>query len=439
MKGYVKIFTYGCQMNDLDSQKLYTLLSTKGWDPTYDTSKADLIILNTCTVRQKAYEKAISNLGRLRHHKSVKPSLIIAITGCIAQQEGKKLLERFRYVNMVVGTHQLHNIPAAVDRIKEDNGHTVDTRFGSYIPSMDIIPDTIYMEPAHRAYINIMQGCNNFCTYCIVPYVRGPEISRSYKSIIEEVRIHAEKGVREIFLLGQNVNSYSGGIAFHQLLDNIHTIDGIERIRFTTSHPKDMNDSLIACFGRLDKLCPHVHLPFQSGSNHVLKAMNRGYTREDYLGLIKKLRSAKKDIAFSSDVIVGFPNETEEDFEQTLDLIRSVRFDVLFSFRYSPRPGTGAFKIKDRVPLEEKKSRLMLLQSIQRKITLENHTQRIGMVFDVLVDGMSKRHKDQVYGRIPHNTVVNFKGSPDLIGNTVKVKITRANPNSLTGELICQM
>ncbi|HDM32293.1 MAG TPA: tRNA (N6-isopentenyl adenosine(37)-C2)-methylthiotransferase MiaB [Deltaproteobacteria bacterium] len=436
MKGYLKIFTYGCQMNDLDSQKLYSLLYESGWIPTESTSEADLIIINTCSVRQKAYEKAMSNIGRLRKNKSRKNSLIIGVIGCAAQQEGKDLIERFAHVDFVLGTHRLHSIPSIVDEVfLKKKTHVVDTGFSNYIPSMDIIPSPNFMQPPHRAYINIMQGCNNYCSYCIVPFVRGPEISRDYRGILDEIRLHASRGVKEVFLLGQNVNSYNGGVTFHELLGMINEVDGIERIRFTTSHPKDMSDELIESFSRLVKLCPHVHLPFQSGSDRVLRYMNRHYTSEHYLGLIEKLRSKRKDIAFSSDVIVGFPLEEEADFKKTLDLIKRVRFDVLFSFKYSPRPRTSASRIPDHVPLEEKKRRLSILQKIQKRITRENLERWVGHIVEVLVDGTSKRDNSQVFGRTGQNVIVNFPGSPDLIGKSVRVRITRANPNTLTGEI----
>ncbi len=433
----MKIFTYGCQMNDLDSQKLYSVLYDRGWIPTTSTSKADLIIINTCSVRQKAYEKAMSNIGRLRKNKLAKPDLVIGITGCAAEQEGYRLIERFPHVDFVQGTHRLHAIPDTVDNIVlQGKTHLVETGFNQYIPSMDIVPSPGFMQPKHRAYINIMQGCNNYCSYCIVPFVRGPEISRDYKSILEEIRLHASRGVKEIFLLGQNVNSYRGGITFHELLGMINEVNGIERIRFTTSHPKDMSDDLIESFAKLNKLCPHVHLPFQSGSNRVLKYMNRHYTAEHYLGLIEKLRAKRKDIALSSDVIVGFPMEREDDFQKTLDLVQKVRFDMLFSFKYSPRPGTSASRMPDHVPIEEKKRRLSVLQRIQRKITKENLETWVGKVVEVLVDGTSKRDKSQVFGRIGQNVIVNFPGSPELIGRTINVLVTRANPNTLTGEIV---
>lgn len=434
MKGYVQIFTYGCQMNDLDSQKIYSLLARKGWMPTEKTDKADLIVLNTCSVREKAYEKALSNIGRLRPYKSRKPSLVIVVTGCIAQQKGSDIIDRMPHVDIVLGTHQLHRITEAVDAKLIERRHLVDTRLCDCIPSMGIIPDTDFVVPSHRAYINIMQGCDNYCSYCIVPFVRGREISRNHEEIMREVETHAERGVSEIFLLGQNVNSYSGGANFPDLLKEINMVEGIKRIRFTTSHPKDVSDGLIESFENLGKLCSHIHLPFQSGSDEVLRLMNRQYTRKTYLDLIARLRAARPDMAFSADAIVGFPGESEQSFRETIDLIEEVRFDVLYSFKYSPRPGTKAAGMDDAVALEDKKNRLRELQAIQRRITLENNRSRVGTTVEVLVDGKSTRHADQVHGRIPQNAIVNFIGPSSLVGSLVNVRVTRANPNSLTGE-----
>jgi len=436
MNGYVKIFTYGCQMNDLDTQKMYSLLFKKGWHPTTKIVEADIIILNTCSVRKKAYEKTLSNLGRLKKYKEKKPSLIIAVAGCVAQQEGANIIKRLPYVDIVLGTHQLHKLASIVDDILRYKKSVVDTVFDHYIPSMDIIPLKRFLTPSHKAYINIMQGCNNFCSYCIVPYVRGREISRDYKQILDEIENLSKNGVKEVFLLGQNVNSYRGGITFPELLERIHDINGVERIRFTTSHPKDVTDELIECFGKLDKLCNHIHLPFQSGSDNVLKAMNRGYTRQDYIGLIEKLKASRRNMAFSADVIVGFPTETDKDFALTMDLINTVRFDLLYSFKYSQRPGTKASNMTDNVPIAEKARRLGILQDAQRQITLSSNQARVGNVYDVIVDGISKRDPNAVCGRTTQNTIVNFKGSHELIGTTVSVKIEKANPNSLKGELV---
>ncbi len=435
MKGCVHIFTYGCQMNDLDSQKMYSLLAADGWTRTEAINEADLIILNTCSVRQKAYEKALSNIGRLRPYKRRKPSLIIAVTGCIAQQKGQDIIDRMPHVDIVLGTHQLHRITEIISEKRREKKSRVDTRLSECIPSMDIIPNPEFVTPSHRAYINIMQGCNNFCSYCIVPYVRGKEISRNHQGIIEEIRMHASRGVKEIFLLGQNVNSYSGGMSFSCLLRGINEIDGIERIRFTTSHPKDMSEDLIDCFAGLEKLCSHIHLPFQSGSDKILGLMNRQYTGKAYLGLVHKLKAARPDIAFSADVIVGFPGESESDYQDTLDLIKEVRFDLLYSFRYSVRPGTKAAELDDDVAREEKQSRLSRLQAMQRKITLECSQIRVNKIYEILVDGISERNPDQVHGRTTQNAIVNFIAPPSLVGSKVRVRVIRANPNSLTGEM----
>lgn len=436
MNGCVKIFTFGCQMNDLDTQKLYSELSKMGYAPTEATDHADVIILNTCSVRQKAQEKALSTLGRLRRLKRRRKELIIVVAGCVAQQEGPHLIERIPEVDIVIGTHQLHRLGDLITEAHTRRTPRVVTDFDTCIPSLDIVPDQAFLHPAHRAYINIMQGCDNYCTYCIVPAVRGREISRDHANILQEVRVHAGRGVKEIFLLGQNVNSYAGGISFAALLGEIHTVDGIERIRFTTSHPKDVSPDLITRFAELPKLCSHIHLPFQAGSDTVLQAMNRHYTFDAYLKLIAALRTARPNMAFSADVMVGFPSETLSDFERTLDLIQAVRFDGLFSFKYSPRPGTAAASLPDDVSPAEKSRRLTTLQALQKAITLENNQARVGQTYAVLVDAPSTRQADQVHGRTVHNAIVNFRGTADLIGTTVMVKILRANQNSLTGELV---
>ena len=436
MKGLVQIFTYGCQMNGLDSQKMYSELAGLGYDATDDTENADVIILNTCSVRKKAEEKALSNLGRLKYLKNRKPSVTIIVAGCVAQQKGEALIAKMPYIDAVIGTHQIHKLPEIIKKVKESHSQEIETAFSEFIPSLELIPDKSFIQPGHRAYINIMQGCDNFCSYCIVPYVRGREISRDWENIIREVRIHAERGVKEIFLLGQNVNSYSGGISFGALLKKIAEVDGITRLRFTTSHPKDVSPELIDCFARLGKLCSHIHLPFQAGSDRVLKAMNRDYTFDTYLLLIHNLRNARPDIAFSADTMVGFSTETDDEFKRTLDLIEAVRFDVLYSFKYSPRPGTVAAKVEDDVPLAVKKERLSILQTLQNKITLEINRSRAGQTFEVLVDGPSHKNASQIFGRTTHNIIVNFEGPQTLIGREAHVRITRGNKNTLTGDLI---
>lgn len=436
MEGRVKIFTYGCQMNDLDSQKMYSELSRIGFRPTEETGEADIIVINTCSVRQKACEKALSNLGRLRTHKERNPSLTIVVTGCVAQQEGEDLMARMPHVDIVLGTHQLHRLVDLVSQARTHGGPASETGFAECIPSMNIIPEPGFSNHPHRAYINIMQGCDNFCSYCIVPLVRGREISRDSGGILHEVRLHAGRGMKEVFLLGQNVNSFRGGMDFPELLRRIHDIDGIDRIRFTTSHPKDVSDGLIACFRDLNRLCSHIHLPFQSGSDRVLRAMNRHYTRASYCALLERLRDARPDIALSADVMVGFPGESPQDFQDTLSLMEAVRFDVLYSFKYSVRPGTAAASLEDDIPAQEKAERLKVLQSLQRRITVENNRSRVGSTYEVLVDGTSTRNPDQVHGRTSHNAIVNVPGDQSLIGSVVSVKVRRANPNSLTGEMV---
>jgi len=435
MHRFVKIFTFGCQMNDLDSRKLYSELAGHGYRPTEEDRLADVVIVNTCSVRQKAQEKALSTIGRLSILKRRKPGIVIAVAGCVAQQEGAALAQRFPEVDIVIGTHQLHRLAALIAQARSKKRLLVETEFGECIPFMDRIPDKEFLTPPHRAYINIMQGCDNYCSYCVVPLVRGREISRDHASVLSEVRLQASRGVKEIFLLGQNVNSYAGGLSFPQLLRKIHGVEGIERLRFTTSHPKDVSPSLIECFADLPKLCSHLHLPFQAGSDSVLKAMNRNYTYASYLRLIDDLRRARPDMAFSADVMVGFPGEGEQDFQRTLELIETVRFDVLYSFKYSPRPGTAAAALIDDVALPEKRARLSILQSLQKRITLENNRARLGKTYEVLVDGCSQRHGQQVFGRTTHGAIINFAGPSSLIGSTVAVKVTRANQNSLTGEL----
>ncbi len=435
MNGYVKIFTYGCQMNDLDTLKTYSTLKNYGWEPTGDTARADLIILNTCTVREKAYHKAVSNLGRLRKNKAAKPELILVVAGCIAQQEGDNLKKIMPHVDIILGTHQLHRLPELVQQHLDGKTVSARTDYAECIPSMDIIPDQSLADEPHRAYINIMQGCNNFCTYCIVPYVRGREISRAHTNILDEIRTHAAQGVSEVFLLGQNVNSYCGGISFADLLRDIAEIAGINRIRFTTSHPKDMSDDLIRCYAELPQLCNYIHLPFQSGSDKILKSMNRSYTADHYLSLIDKFRRAAPDMAFSSDVIVGFPGEDDRDFAATMELVHTVGFDNLFSFKYSPRPGTKAADYVDDVAMEAKVERLAILQSEQKKITFRNNRRRVGQTYEVLIDATSRHNPEQIHGRTQHFAIVNFKGSADMIGSSVPVRITRANQNSLTGEI----
>jgi tRNA-2-methylthio-N6-dimethylallyladenosine synthase len=405
----------------------------QGYEEVSLPGEADLIVINTCTVRKKPEHKVYSLLGRFKKLKEKRPELKIVVMGCLAQQEGENLLERFPQVDMVLGPDRIDDFPGGLERIT--NGERVCMIGFKEDPSQRVL-----LPPSRsvRAYVNIMQGCDNFCSYCIVPYVRGPEKSRPSQEILKEIRLLAKEGVKEVILLGQNVNAYGkkspGECSFVELLRKIAEIPGIERIRFTTSHPKDLGEDLILAFKEIPQLCEHIHLPFQAGSNKILKMMRRGYTREEYLQKIERLREVVPEIAITADVIVGFPGEEEEDFEETLDLVRQVRFDGLFSFKYSPRKGTLASKWPDDVPEEVKARRLEELQSLQRKITLEKHEALEGQVLEVLVEGCGDR-QGQLKGRSRCNQVVIFQGPIGLIGKTVWVKIKEGLPNCLRGEL----
>jgi tRNA-2-methylthio-N6-dimethylallyladenosine synthase len=361
------------------------------------------------------------------------------VAGCVAQQEGDRLLDRIPYLDMVIGTHAIPMLPQLLQKIEASGERFCETTFdpeGIYLKT--ILPQ----EPLHRvkSYVTIMQGCDHFCSFCIVPYVRGREKSRPSGEILEEVKCLAEMGVKEVCLLGQNVNGYGRGsegkLGFSELLERINEIDGIERIRFTTSHPKDLSEKLIQTFSNLKKLCEHIHLPFQSGSDRILKAMHRGYTKEAYLEKIDCLRNICPSIAVTSDVIVGFPGEEEKDFGETLELLRKVRFDDLFSFKYSARKGTRAARFKDKVEEDMKQDRLSVLQEIQKEITLHKNQELEGRVEEVLIEGRSKQSDQEVTGRTRSNKIVNFEGDLSLAGKLVPVRITKASPHSLRGEML---
>ena len=425
----VHIATFGCQMNVDDSERMTAALAGQGYLPIDGPEGADLIIINTCSVRAKAEDKACSFLGRLKKHKRANPGLKIAMAGCLAQQDGKKLLHRFPHLDLVMGT-------GAVNRVAElvrEEGRRVDIGLGLELPRHIPQPD----RPREvRSQVTIMQGCNNFCAYCVVPYLRGRERSRSPQEILAEVEAKIAAGVREVNLLGQNVNSYSyQDWDFPKLLRAVSKLDGLLRLRFTTSHPKDMTPELIRAVGEVENLCPYLHLPFQAGSNRILKKMNRGYTREHYLSLIRALEKSRPDLALSSDCIVGFPSETEEEFQETMDLIEQVRFQGLFSFRYSDRPGTAATRMKSKVPLEVAADRLNRLQARQNQITAAHNQALEGQSTEILVEGRAKRG-DLLTGRTGSNKVVNFRGKEELVGSLVRVLIEKAGTNSLRGRLI---
>jgi tRNA-2-methylthio-N6-dimethylallyladenosine synthase len=428
--------TFGCQMNVSDSEKIISMLQGNGYKPTDSPSDADLIILNTCSVRAKAEQKLYSTLGRFRELKKINESMILGIGGCVAQREGERLLKRAPFVNLVFGTHNLHLVPEMV-AAAEKGQRLSRVDFIENETRLDLFPQNDEDGPVSR-FVTIMQGCDNFCAYCIVPYVRGREISRRSSDIIDEVRTMADKGVKEVTLLGQNVNSYGlkspGEIDFPALLHKVASIDGIERIRFTTSHPKDISNSLIRCYAEIPEICGHIHLPAQSGSDKILALMERGYTRKEYLKKIEALKKVRPDIQITGDMIIGFPGECEEDFRHSISLMEEVEYADQFSFIFSLRPETKAAGFIDDVSHMEKQERLEKLQALQKKMTIARNKSFVGSVQKILVEGMSKRG-DQLFGRTEGNRIVNFSGTSSLIGSFVSVEIVRAFQNSLLGEL----
>jgi len=433
---YIYVATFGCQMNEYDSERMIRLMAGQGFVPTDDPAQADLILLNTCSIRAKAEQKVYSLLGRLRPLKEDKPHLIIGVGGCVAQQEGKKLLDQVPFLDLVFGTHGVHLLPELVDRAAQTGRPVCYTDFNYELapaPALDHKPAPV------KSYLTIMQGCDNFCAYCVVPYVRGREKSRQPEDILAEARNLLNQGVKEITLLGQNVNSYGRGlepeITFTELIRQIVQLPGPARLRFTTSHPKDLSPDLVRALAEIEPLCEHLHLPVQSGSNRMLKAMNRGYTREDYLGRVAALREARPDLAITTDVIVGFPGENEADFEATLDLIDRVRYDGMYSFKYSDRPMTRATKLPDKVDEEIKARRLAELQAVQKEITLEKNRALTGRRVEVLVEGRSERYPEQLTGRTRTNKIVNFVGPDRLIGQMAEPVVIEAWANSLIGRL----
>lgn len=434
---YLYIHTIGCQMNVHDSEQIAALLKEKGYQDTGDAGKADLIVINTCSIREKAAQKVYSRVGRFHEYKQRNPRLIICLTGCLAQQEGEKLLKRLPMLDMVIGTHNIHRLPELLETVEKTGSRITETAFRESVQSIRV--RTNPRNGAVSAYVTIMQGCDNFCSFCVVPYLRGREESRPEQEIVDEIALLADSGVREVTLLGQNVNSYGkrspDGSDFATLLKKIGKIPGINRIRFTTSHPRDLSEQVVRCFKEVDKLCEHIHLPVQSGSDRILERMNRGYTSAQYREKVARLREVCSGISITSDVIVGFPGETDADFQATLALMDAVRFDNLFSFKYSEREGTAAVKLEGKVEEPLKIERLKVLQSLQEQHTLAGNKSREGRVEAVLVEGASKNSGCDVSGRTRTNRIVNFKGGAELIGKTVSVAITRAYLHSLRGEL----
>ncbi|MDG2939480.1 tRNA (N6-isopentenyl adenosine(37)-C2)-methylthiotransferase MiaB [Bisgaard Taxon 10/6] len=434
------IKTWGCQMNEYDSAKIADLLfSTHGLELTEDAEQADVLLLNTCSIREKAQEKVFSQLGRWKTWKNEKPGLIIGVGGCVASQEGEHIRERAPFVDIIFGPQTLHRLPEMINQIRGGKSSVVDVSFPE-IEKFDCLPEPKAEGPT--AFVSIMEGCNKYCTYCVVPYTRGEEVSRPLDDVLFEVAQLAEQGVREINLLGQNVNAYrgpthDGGICtFAELLRLVASIDGIDRLRFTTSHPIEFTDDIIEVYADTPELVSFLHLPVQAGSDRILTMMKRGHTALEYKSIIRKLRKVRPDIQISSDFIVGFPGETNAEFEQTMNLIADVNFDMSFSFVYSARPGTPAADMQDDVSEEEKKQRLYLLQQRINNQAAKFSRAMLGTEQRVLVEGPSKKDIMELTGRTENNRIVNFKGTPDMIGKFVDIKITDVFTNSLRGDVV---
>jgi tRNA-2-methylthio-N6-dimethylallyladenosine synthase len=431
--------TFGCQMNVVDSEQIVALLEQKGYRPTCAPDSADLIVLNTCSVRARAERKVYGHLGRFKPLKDRNPALILAVGGCVAQHEGERMLEKVPYLDIVFGTHNVHRLAELVTAVEIDRKRLALVEFLDEEQRRSLFPARRPSSEIAR-FVTVVQGCDNFCTYCIVPHVRGREVSRPSAEVLEEVRVLVGQGAREITLVGQNVNSYGTKegteISFAELLRRVHDVPGLERIRFVTSHPKDLSDELIACFGDLNKLCRHIHLPVQAGSDRILGAMGRGYDREGYLARLARLRQVCPEIRVTSDIIVGFPGETEEDFEQTLDLLRRARFTEIYSFIYSPRKGTAAALLPDDASAEVKQARFDRLLAVQDEITRRFHEGDVGKILPVLVEGESRQAGGQFFGRTTWNRIVNFDGDRGLVGRIVPVRVTAAQRNSHIGKVV---
>lgn len=434
------IQTNGCQMNEYDSDKMRdVLMASHGLELTDKPEEANVLLLNTCSIREKAQEKVFSAIGRWHKIKQKRDDVIIGVGGCVASQEGEAIQKRAPYVDIVFGPQTLHRLPELLDQVRNKQKHVIDVSFPE-IEKFDSLPEPRAEGP--KAFVSVMEGCSKYCTFCVVPYTRGEEVSRPVDDIIAEITHLAEQGVREINLLGQNVNAYRGlmddgdSADFALLLHYVAAIEGIDRIRFTTSHPVEFTDELIDAFTEIPQLVNHLHLPAQSGSNAVLEKMKRGHKREDYLQIISKIKAVRPGISLSSDFIIGFPGETEAQFEETMDLIEKIGYDFSFSFIYSPRPGTPAAEMSDNVALEVKKQRLQILQNRINRMAMDLSKNMVGTVQTVLIEGKSKKTPLQLTGRTENNRVVNFTGHPRLIGQFVDVHITEALPNSLRGRLV---
>ncbi len=424
--------TYGCQMNEYDSDRIRNAL---GAAITENPKEADIVIVNTCAIREKADQKALSSIGRLKHLKAKNPELIVGAAGCVAQLYAEDLIRRIPHLDFVLGPRAIPELPRLIEEIREKKSRPVETSFDVQEP-FDVLP--YHREGKPTAFVSIQQGCNKKCAYCIVPAVRGSEVNRPIDDITAEARYLIAKGVKEITLIGQTVNSWKlGGLRFGDLLRALGELDGLERIRFTTSYPRDITKKMVEAMADVPEVCRHIHLPVQSGSDKVLGLMNRTYTRSWYMDSVSRLRDAMPDIAVSSDIIVGFPGETEDDFEQTMSLVGEVGFDSSFSFKYSPRPGTvgeDLWRSGERVEDSTAGRRLARLQEYQREITLEKNARRVGGAERVLVEDSSRNDSSWLSGRTEHNRIVNFPGEKELIGEMVDVRITEGLANSLRGQ-----
>ncbi|WP_409292404.1 tRNA (N6-isopentenyl adenosine(37)-C2)-methylthiotransferase MiaB [Peribacillus sp. SCS-37] len=438
-KFYIR--TYGCQMNEHDTEVMAGILMALGYEPTNGVEDANVILLNTCAIRENAENKVFGELGHLKSLKLEKPDLLLGVCGCMSQEESvvNRILAKHSFVDMIFGTHNIHRLPSILNEAYLSKEMVIEV----WSKEGDVIENLPKVRKGNiKAWVNIMYGCDKFCTYCIVPYTRGKERSRRPEEIIQEVRRLAAQGYKEITLLGQNVNAYGKDFTdisygLGNLMDEIHKID-IARIRFTTSHPRDFDDHLIEVLAKGGNLVEHIHLPVQSGSTDVLKIMARKYTREQYLELVRKIKAAIPNATLTTDIIVGYPNETEEQFEETMSLYREVGFDAAYTFIYSPREGTPAAKMKDNVPMEVKKARLQKLNALVNEYSAQSMKSYQGEVVEVLVEGESKKNPDVLAGYTRKNKLVNFKGPKSAVGQLVKVKITNANTWSLNGEMVVE-
>jgi len=434
------IRTYGCQMNEYDSAKMADVMgASAAFEKTDDPTQADVILFNTCSVRENAQERVFHALGRLRELKEARPDLIIGVGGCVASQEGAVIVERAPYVDVVFGPQTLHRLPQLIEARQRSGRSQVDISFPE-IEKFDAMPPA--KVDGCTAFVSIMEGCSKYCSFCVVPYTRGEEVSRPFDDVLTEIAGLAEQGVKEITLLGQNVNAYQGRMSdgetadFALLLEYLAEMPGIERLRYTTSHPREFSQRLVDSYRRLPQLVDHVHLPVQSGSDRILAAMKRGYTALEYKSIIRRLRAARPGVSIASDFIVGFPGETAQDFEQTLKLVEDIGFDDSYSFMYSPRPGTPAASFADQVPLETKQARLARLQAAIDSSAKGISERMVGGVERILVEGASRKDPRELAGRTSNNRTVNFSGPRRLVGQLVDVRITAALSHTLRGEVL---